>query len=100
MPRRRKKAVVVRVWKRKWEYPKGSGIWKEAWTITYIDRNGNEKRTSPHPDSRDDTRLAADEVHAKVRDKTFVGDSDTVSVEEAQGVLRGAGAAQVSSWDA
>ena len=47
------------------------------------DRNGKERRTSPYPGSRDDTRLAADEIRAKLRDKTFVGDSETVTVEEA-----------------
>jgi len=81
----RRKPVRLNVWKRKWEYPKGSGNWKEAWTITYKDRYGEERRETPHPDNKKLTELRADQIRKELMDGYHVAPSETVTVEQALG---------------
>jgi integrase len=83
MTTRRRKPVRVRVGKRKWEYPKGSGKWKEVWTITYYDRKGVNKQETPFPDNKRLTDLRADQMRKELMDGHHVAPSETVTVEVA-----------------
>ena len=78
----RRKPTRLRVWKRKWKSPNGDPN-KEAWTISYIDRHGKERRKTPFPGSKKDTDLEADKIRKQLMDKVHVGDSETVTVKQA-----------------
>jgi integrase len=73
---------MAKVRKRRWEYPKGSGNWKEAWVVDYTDSNGAPRLKTARPNTRDGAVALRKKIEREVEEGIHLPDSDALTFGE------------------